>query len=195
MRWSNELKPSGLRPYSRARLYRRSLELELLEDRNQPAIFIVTSIADAGPGTLRQAILDANANPNGAARDEIHFSIAGEGVQVIRPITNLPTITDPVIIDGYSQLGASPNSLAVGNNAVLRIELNGDQDRDAVPVGLSITAGSSTIKGLSIWSFSTAQWFQQGQDHGMGVLVTGLGGNVIAGNFIGVKADATLDDC
>ena len=37
----------------------------------------------------------------------------------------LPTIEEPVIIDGYSQPGARPNTLAVGNNAVLKIELSG----------------------------------------------------------------------
>jgi hypothetical protein len=77
--------------------------LEVLEARSLPAVFVVTSTADAGPGTLRQAILNANANPNGAAADEIHFNIAGAGIQVIRPTTNLPTITDPVVIDGFSQ--------------------------------------------------------------------------------------------
>jgi len=36
--------------------------------------------------------------------DEILFSI-GSGVQTIRPITALPTLTDPVVIDGTSQPG------------------------------------------------------------------------------------------
>ena len=49
--------------------------------------------------------------------DAITFSIPGSGVQTISPASPLPTITDPVIIDGYSQPGASPNTLAVGNNA------------------------------------------------------------------------------
>ena len=46
-------------------------------------------------------------------------------MQTISPLTALPTITDPVIIDGYTQPGASANTLAVGDNAVLLIELNG----------------------------------------------------------------------
>jgi hypothetical protein len=40
------------------------------------ATFTVTSTADSGAGTLRQAIIDANA---AAGADTINFSIAGAG--------------------------------------------------------------------------------------------------------------------
>ena len=40
------------------------------------ATFTVTTVADSGPGSLRQAILDANANPGA---DQIHFNISGTG--------------------------------------------------------------------------------------------------------------------
>ena len=56
------------------------------------ATFTVTSSADSGPGTLRQAILDANANPG---LDQIRFT---SGVTVVFP--SLPAITDVVDIDG-----------------------------------------------------------------------------------------------
>src|SRR5262245_18338912 len=36
--------------------------LEALEGREAPALFEVTTTADGGPGSLRQAVLDANAN-------------------------------------------------------------------------------------------------------------------------------------
>src|SRR4030095_15991171 len=42
-----------------------------------------------------------------------------------RPPVPLPAITGPVTIDGYTQAGATGNELAVGDNAILRIELNG----------------------------------------------------------------------
>ena len=42
--------------------------------------YTVTSTADSGAGTLRQAVLDANAN---AGPDNIHFNIAGSGVHTI----------------------------------------------------------------------------------------------------------------
>jgi hypothetical protein len=46
--------------------------------------FVVTSAADSGPGTLRQAIVDANASPG---LDTISFDIAGAGVHMIEPAT------------------------------------------------------------------------------------------------------------
>ena len=54
------------------------------------AIFSVTSTADSGPGTFRQAILDANAN--GATADTINFAIAGTGPFTISVLTALPAI-------------------------------------------------------------------------------------------------------
>ena len=44
------------------------------------ATFTVTSTSDSGAGSLRQAILDANANPGS---DTIVFAIPGSGVQTI----------------------------------------------------------------------------------------------------------------
>src|SRR5437879_66641 len=43
-----------------ARAFRPRLNLERLEQRDVPAFFFVTSGADSGPGTLRQALTDAN---------------------------------------------------------------------------------------------------------------------------------------
>jgi hypothetical protein len=86
--------------------------LEGLEGRQLLATFIVTNTADSGPGTLRQAILDSNANPG---PDAIGFAIPNQVIpgmidfdrtyQIwrIHVETPLPTITDLVSIDGYSQ--------------------------------------------------------------------------------------------
>ena len=68
----------------------------------QAATFTVTNTDDSGAGSLRQAILDANANPG---LDTIAFDIGGVGHQTIQPLSALPTITDPVIIDGGTQDG------------------------------------------------------------------------------------------
>ncbi len=75
------------------------------------ATFTVTNTNDSGAGSLRQAILDANANPG---LDTIAFNISGSGVHTIALSTTLDTITGPVFLDGYSQPGASANTLAVG---------------------------------------------------------------------------------
>jgi hypothetical protein len=61
---------------------------------------MVTSTADSGPGSLRQAILDSNSS---AGADVIDFGISGSGVHKITPNTPLPQISASVTIDGYSQ--------------------------------------------------------------------------------------------
>jgi len=102
--------------------------------------YTVTSTADSGAGTLRQAILDANANPGA---DTIAFNIAGSGVHLITPATALPVISDAVTIDGYTQAGSSANTNSVGQglNTVLTIEVAG---------GLGVSASNTTIRGLVI---------------------------------------------
>jgi len=86
--------------------------------------YTVTNTNDSGPDSLRQALLDANSHPNPPGSiDQIVFNIPGSGVHTITPTTAFPPIVDAVIIDGYTQPGASANTLAVGDNAVLLIEL------------------------------------------------------------------------
>jgi CSLREA domain-containing protein len=152
-----------------------------LEDRVLLAIFTVNSIADPGNGTcdvaectLREAITAANNAANGGTPDEIRFGISGAGPHTILPSSALPTIIDPVIIDGYSQAGSSMNSLAGGNPAVLKLELNGTNADSAN--GLEITGGGSTVKGLVINRFPQS-----------GIRIAGSGGNRIEGNFIGTN--------
>jgi hypothetical protein len=69
--------------------------------------YTVTTAADAGAGSLRQAILDANV---AADADTIQFNIPGAGVHTITPLTDFPMITGPVTIDGYTQPGSSANT-------------------------------------------------------------------------------------
>ena len=66
------------------------------------ATFVVTSTADSGPGTLRDAIANANASPG---PDVITFNIAV--VPTAINLTSHLTITSPILIDGYSNAGAS----------------------------------------------------------------------------------------
>src|SRR5687767_10107926 len=77
--------------------------IEVLESRIAPAAFVVTTVNDSGPGSLRQAILDANALDG---FDVISFNIPGDTLQIISPLSALPTITDKVSIsalaDGFS---------------------------------------------------------------------------------------------
>ena len=54
------------------------------------ATFTVTNTDDAGPGSLRQAILDAEGS---AGADTIAFAIPGAGVHTITPLSLLPIIS------------------------------------------------------------------------------------------------------
>ncbi|GAB2838198.1 T9SS type A sorting domain-containing protein [Ferruginibacter profundus] len=66
----------------------------------------VNPAVGAGTGTLRQAIVDVNA-ATAAGPHIIDFNIAGAGLQVIFPLTSLPTLThNNVNIDGYTQPGS-----------------------------------------------------------------------------------------
>lgn len=69
--------------------------------------FVVTSNADSGPNTLRQAILDAAANGT-SNLDSILFNIPDQSVagRTIILSTELPSVSSNVIIDGTSQPGS-----------------------------------------------------------------------------------------
>ncbi|HYP19592.1 MAG TPA: hypothetical protein VEY08_05910, partial [Chloroflexia bacterium] len=66
---------------------------------NAAITYTVTNTNDSNTGSLRQAILDANANPGA---DKITFNIPGGGVHRISPVTPLPGISEAVTIDGYT---------------------------------------------------------------------------------------------
>src|SRR4051812_14647086 len=88
--------PRASAPRPRRLSPRRPL-LEVLEGRTLLSTFMVSSLGDSGPGTLRQAILDSNAANDPTST--IDFAIPGSGVQTIRPRSALPDITAPVLID------------------------------------------------------------------------------------------------
>ncbi|HEX8187619.1 MAG TPA: carboxypeptidase regulatory-like domain-containing protein [Pyrinomonadaceae bacterium] len=140
--------------------------------------FAVTNTNDAGAGSLRQAILDANANQG---PDDITFNIPGAGLHTIKPLSPLPAITGTVSIDGYTQPGAAFNSLGTGNNAVLLVELDGSA-AGAGADGLRITGNTVSVRGLVINRFA-----------GHGILVTGGAEAGVRGCFIGTDAAGAAD--
>lgn len=155
----------------------------LLQAQVHADIYSVTTTAESGPGSLGQAILDANAHPNSSASnpDQIHFAIPGTDIQTIFPMVPLPDITDPIVIDGFTQNGALPNSNPVGQglNPILKIELDGfflvfEGN------GLTITCGSSTVRGLIISRFQSA------------ILFRGGSGNTVEGNYLGTDRTGTF---
>lgn len=149
--------------------------------------FTVTNTADSGVGSLRMAITDANAHVNVGPPDVIAFAIPGAGVKTIAPATPLPALSDPVLIDGYTQAGTSENTLAIGHNAVLRIELNG-ANTSGLAIGIDLAGGQSTVRGLIINRFgaSSLSFF------GSGGIRLSSSDNVVTGNFIGSDATGTI---
>jgi uncharacterized repeat protein (TIGR01451 family) len=155
-------------------------------DTAVPCSLIVTTtmdVADSGDtiNSLREAILCANSRPG---FDTISFEIPGVGPHTIQPGSQLPDITDGVLIDGYTQTGSVPNSnpLAAGLNTILMVELDGSSS-GATSSGLRLVAGAegSTLRGLAINRFP-----------GSGIEIVSLAGSsTISGNFLGTNLAGT----
>jgi hypothetical protein len=143
----------------------------------QAKTIIVTNTNDSDAGSLRQAIVEANANPG---PDVINFNIPGAGAHTINLNVRLPEITDPVTINGFTQPGAKQNTKVIGSDAILLIELNG-ANTGTEEDGLIITAGDSVVKGLVINRFD-----------GNAIALKFKGGNVINGCFLGLTVDGTV---
>lgn len=167
---------------------------EPLEPRRLLSTVTVTgtgdTIANDGLVTLREAIISINMGANtsdvvGAGpygtNDTINFNISGGGVKTIN-VQNipLPIIAKPVLINGYTQGAATPNTFANADNAVLLVELNGtNAGVGASGLDLAEGSGGSTIRGLVVNRFA-----------GDGIVVES-DGNTIAGNFIGTDPTGT----
>jgi parallel beta-helix repeat protein len=130
-------------------------------------ILTVTNTNDAGAGSLRQALIDANAAPN---LNEIRFNISGACPRTITLASLLPDITQPVSIDGYTQPGSSRNTAVLGCNANLCVVLSGNNQITGA-YGFNVNTGASpdatvSIEGIAFsgHSFAAAQ-FVAGRDH------------------------------
>ena len=150
-------------------------------------IFTVINTHDSGPGSLREAIIDANSTPNGGQPDEIHFNInaandlgcdSGTGVCTILPETAMPFIDDPVTIDGETQPGAECGSDIP--NRVLKIVIDGSSSVEG-GYGFALVAGSdgSTIRAVVVNSWTT------------GITVFN-DGNAVECSFLGTDATGTV---
>ena len=129
-----------------------------------PTTFTVTNTNDSGAGSLRQAIIDANAN---LGADTIEFNIAGSGTQVINLSSGLDQITEQVTIDGTTQTGWSEASF-------LPIVLDGNSG-GFDGLNFNADADGSEIRGLVIRDFGDAA-----------IEIWDGGDNItIAGNWIG----------
>ncbi len=129
--------------------------------------YVVTKTTDSGDnnkpgtGTLRRAILDANANPG---FDAIVFDIPGSGVQTITPPLPMTWLLDEagVMIDGTQSDD--------------RVEI--DASKTSGNYTLYITGDNNVIKGLTF----------TGNPNAAAMGIYGSHNNVIVGNFIGTNA-------
>jgi CSLREA domain-containing protein len=147
----------------------------LLETEFKAAVFTVNStgdgmdaipgdgICDDGTGdcTLRAAINEANATPG---YNTIAFDIEGIGPHTIQPASALPTIIDPVEIDGSSEPDFYDMPI---------IEIDGTYAGETA--GL-VLAGHTSIQALVVNRFA-----------GTGIELNETGNNVVKGCFVGLN--------
>ena len=139
---------------------------ERLEDRSMLTAFVVSSLSDSGPGSLRQAILDANSTPG---FDSISFSVAGT---ISLTSGALPTLIDGVKIDGATGPGYS------APDPVVQIDFN-----DFGGLTLNAKAAGSTINALSLVDAKADA-----------VTLNGTQYATISNNFIGLDTDGQTAD-
>lgn len=139
-----------------------------------------------GKCTLRAALMEANAGGS----KYIYFNIPSPGPHVIQPQSALPLVERAMVVDGYTQPGAHPNSNPApqGLNTQLMIALDGSQTGGSTAFGFnpdqSPAIDGLIIRGLAIYDFGTA--IGGGYEEGYNVI-----GAQIVGNFIGTDVTGT----
>ena len=138
--------------------------MQIVENSSPTLVF---NTNDSGPGSLRQAMLNANATAG--VVETITFDIPGTGPHTIQPLTDLPQVTDPVIIDGTTEPDYAGAPV---------VEIDGSN----TAVGFWLFGGGSTIKGLVINNFGS-----------VGIALSGTaGGNTIQGNYVGTDITGSV---
>lgn len=154
-------------------------------------VFTVVNANSTGPGSLAQAVYDANTRPLEELKTVI-FAIPGAGVHKI-DLSNTTIVlrNDNITIDGYSQPGASPNTLSIGDNAVILIQLDGGGPTVAQSGTLAIDEGNDcVIRGLSFTGFQAPGFDQRFAAISFTSIFPEFGRrNRIEGNFIGLEPD------
>jgi hypothetical protein len=129
--------------------------------------FTVTAQGESGAGSIGQAITDANANPG---LDTIEFDIPGAPPFGVLLFFGIPSITDPVVIDGTTQPG-------YGGTPLFFIRQGAGQGPGLV---LAAGSGGSTIRGLSFADINEGIRIQSD-------------GNTIEGCFFGTDVTGMTD--
>ena len=149
-----------------------------------PETFTVNTTADHDDGscdpspgdcTLREAIAAANAHPG---RDMIAFALPGGGQQtiILDPQLSTLSVTGQVTIDGTTEPGIAPSSIGV------TIDGGFSGGSGSSPVVLAAGSDGSAVTGLAFVDFASGGFAT--------ALELDSSGNVVAGNYFGVAADA-----
>jgi len=145
------------------------------------ASFVVTTNADSGAGSLREAITFANADAGAAVGSPhvITFNLP-IGSTTINVLTALPALARPTVVDGLSQPGSTCGSAGTPRNLIVHIRGLGNAP---VMSGLRFTGGGSTLQGVAV------SYFRAGN-----VISTGAtGGDIIRCNHIGANPVGNID--
>jgi hypothetical protein len=171
---------SAVRPTASGnRVARGPLTLELLEGRQVLAAFVagetylVSTLADSGTGSLREAIIAANTH-KGA--DTIDFSVVG----TISLSSALPAITGSLEIDGSSAPGfaGTPRvTIDFQNNAGLIVSTGADGSViqslslvDSSDAGISVAASGVTVAGNYIGLRADGSTMEGNRGDGVAIL-------------------------
>ena len=155
--------------------------MEMLEHRLVLSTFWVTNTGDSGAGSLRDAIVLANAN---AGPDTIEFNIPtsdpgfADGAFVIQPLSALPALSDTT--GGTTIDGATQTAIDDSNPLGPEIVLDGGSTGGLWDSGLGLVSDDNQVHGLNIRNFSQ-----------YGVWITGDAAT-ITGDYIGTDATGTV---
>lgn len=165
------------------------LPLMLLSQAVAATNFVVTNTNDSGPGSLRQAITDAN---SGAGSDLITFSIpasdpgynAARGAWILTPATSYPYFTGSnITVDGHSQALNQGDSNSTGPEIVI-------DGLGTLANAFILATPGNVIKGLCIVRCTYAIVFFNST--AMNNLVSGCyigtdeSGSIPLGNMVGI---------
>jgi Right handed beta helix region len=213
-RWS----ASALRATARARL-----ALESLEDRTVPTTFTVTNLNDGGPGSLRQAITDANADalPDiitfaAGLTGTINLTIAGADdtnvagdLDILNPVsiqgpgakalTVKQTVANERVFDVRPGAGASVSisglTITGGNGN------NGGGGGVHVATAAALTLSALEIKGNTSSDFAGGGVFQESAGGVMAIINSTIAGNSVTAPAINgggveiIGSSATITNC
>ncbi len=143
------------------------LIITLFSTKANAALIFVTDAGDSGPGTLRQAIDDANNNPGA---DTITFSPLLSGSTISPTTAMLEIVDDSTYIIGDLNLDGEPN---------IRLD-GGSLASPTSQSGLTVLANYVVINGICISNFP-----------GQGILLSGAAHTNITSCYIGTDLAGT----